>query len=378
MYFSKIGIDGQALVRLGALDENLGEYQRARSSIKASGQLLAKLSALIENAIQVDEHPNRMHTIFLRDLNDNLINYNPEDTSVFRDSLLEINLALQGKFIDIYVTNEEFTNAVRHGDNDLPLIPKVQRKYLRRSFKPNFESGGRISGGWWQLVHSEWRRFITIHNELTIECDYNCMVAEILYAKYGGNRPDGDLYSIEGIISPKARSVIKLAFQILLNTDSRRSAVAAVVGLKDLDEIGVSASDLVRMMEVKHESVVQYFYEDIGRSLQKTESDIAEKVMLRAIRDLGTVILPIHDSFIIAHRYYEWLQQTMVEVFEEITGSRCGAGFELEAPYNPFSIPDTPEERQLRSRYYDNKYKYEMNTYGELDPLDSSPNNDYS
>lgn len=367
------------LVSRGDLEETVGNYGLGlRSAIKASGDLLEQLTGLQDRDIHFDEHLDTMETIWLRNSEGRLVDYaDDENTNAWRESLLAINQALKDHFIDIYVTDDEFHNSLRHGSAGQPIPPDLTRKYLRRSFKPSFEYGGRFNGGWWQYIHKPWRRLITIHNEHTVECDYNTMNAELLYALYDGQRPEGSLYELQELQSPRARDAIKYAFLIMLNTRSKQHAIGTVHYKVELGELGISASELVNLIEHKHQTVNQCFYNNIGTALQRVESNITEKVMLRAIRERNTVVLPVHDSFIINHRYLDWLYDVMLEAFEEETGGQCGADFELDAPYDPFNIPDNEENRMSRSRYYNNKHEWEMDRYGELDPSDPAPGADF-
>ena len=61
------------------------------------------------------------------------------------------------------------------------------------------------------------------------------------------------------------------------------------------------------------------FGSGIGLRLQREDCDLAEKVMMHFV-DRGIPILPIHDSFIIAHRHRKELVAVMLGAFKEVYG----------------------------------------------------------
>ena len=60
----------------------------------------------------------------------------------------------------------------------------------------------------------------------------------------------------------------------------------------------------------------------------RSESDIAEKVMLRMLREGSAVVLPVHDSFLVYRDYEAQLERAIHEEFKEETGQECALKFD--------------------------------------------------
>jgi len=76
---------------------------------------------------------------------------------------------------------------------------------LRRVFsRGSMERGGRFYGGWWQFIPSEFREFITINGQPTVEIDFSELHPRLLYLEQGLEPPSGDLYDIGLVIDGKS------------------------------------------------------------------------------------------------------------------------------------------------------------------------------
>ena len=58
----------------------------------------------------------------------------------------------------------------------------------------SFEDGGRFYGGWWQSIPSEYRKYISLNGDLTIEMDYSSIHIHLLYAELQSHCPHKDHY----------------------------------------------------------------------------------------------------------------------------------------------------------------------------------------
>ncbi len=99
------------------------------------------------------------------------------------------------------------------------------------------------------------------------------------------------------------RSLVKMAWQIMINANSRPKAAKALVfniadpdKYPDFDEY--TARRLLRALELRHGPISAYFYSGVGRRLQFLDSELLLDVLDRC-HDCGIVALPIHDSVIV-------------------------------------------------------------------------------
>jgi hypothetical protein len=98
------------------------------------------------------------------------------------------------------------------------------RTRLHRVFnQSSFSLGGRFYGGWWQNIPSPYRAHITINGTRTVEMDYPRLHPTLLYAECG-QPMHGDPYDIHHA----DRRLIKVAFNTLVNADSRAAAIRAI------------------------------------------------------------------------------------------------------------------------------------------------------
>ena len=161
----------------------------------------------------------------------------------------------------------------------------------------SFSYGGRFYGGWWQNIPSESRAGITIDGIQTVEMDYPRLHPTLLYAEIE-KVLDGDPYDLPSW----PRDLVKVAFNTLVNADTRQAAVRSIA-----NEIGgkgafASAKALVSEIEVKHAPVAHMFGSGAGLRLMRRDSDMTEGLLRRLIKR-GVVVLPIHDSYIAANRH---------------------------------------------------------------------------
>jgi hypothetical protein len=257
-----------------------------QSRFKASQALLEALN----QSPPVLVHEPR-ESIRLRDQDDELVPY--KDTSQtwrWRRNLKKINSAL------LSVTIGLKDRPIREGD---PL--RVGRANigaatvrLHRVFNlSSFLLGGRFYGGWWQNIPKASRAHITINGAPTVEMDYPRLHPTLLYAECG-QPMHGEPYDIPGI----KRSLVKVAFNTLVNADTRIAAIRAIA-----EEIGgegafAKAEALVHKIETKHAPIAHKFGTGAGRRLMRRDSDMTEYLLLRLIKR-GIVALPVHDSYIV-------------------------------------------------------------------------------
>ena len=85
-----------------------------------------------------------------------------------------------------------------------------------------FDYGGRFYGGWWGNCKRENRRYISINNQPTVECDYTANHLFIYYSLNEKEIPEelrNDPYAIS---EEYPRDLIKLIITRLFNCDGRK------------------------------------------------------------------------------------------------------------------------------------------------------------
>jgi hypothetical protein len=159
----------------------------------------------------------------------------------------------------------------------------------------SFTLGGRLYGGWWQNHPKESRPFITIGESPTIELDFPRLHPTLLYAEARQPMCD-DPYEISGW----ERNLVKIAFNTLVNADTRLSAVRSIAQEIRGQGAHLKAEQLAQAIEAKHRPIASAFGTGAGLRLMRRDSDMTEHIMLRLIRK-DVVVLPIHDSYIVSN-----------------------------------------------------------------------------
>jgi hypothetical protein len=276
-------VDG--LAALGLIEhQKAAPGQRGwQSRFKASLELIQRLNAA---PVTILHDPQEL--IVLRDDDAVPIDYRDSDrTNRWRRHLKGINEALVATAIGIR------GRAVRDGD-PLPEGVGVARNSLHRVFnRGSFTLGGRFYGSWWQNIPKELRPLITINERPTIELDYPRLHPTMLYAE-AGHLLCGDAYEISGW----GRKLVKVAFNTLVNADTRVAAIRSIA--QEIRGQGAyrKAKQLVQAIETKHQPIASAFGTGAGLRLMRRDSDMTERIMLLLIRK-GVVVLPIHDSYIV-------------------------------------------------------------------------------
>lgn len=228
---------------------------------------------------------------------------------------------------------------------DLPFVDPMKRK-LRRMFKLRpehqnagaaFREGGRLSGGFW-LEHgfsSERRRnAILIDGEPVAEIDFGQAGLRILYGIAGARAAlasaeelSDDLYS--GIAAraydDQARDAVKSFVGALMNTADDWQALlklqgfaAKIVGRTFDDPRDVLKGAIIAVHR-RHPAVAEFLPSEIGRQVQKVESDVLVQVLLR-LMNKGICGLPVHDAVLVRHDRAEEAAALMLRAFEDVAG----------------------------------------------------------
>lgn len=279
-----------------------------------------------------------------------LIEYkNTPEVDVMRSNLERINKAIASRWIDLELSDDGFVTMQaqmrsredRNTEDDRQL--NLTKTQLYRVFNdPEFKTGGRFYGGWWQNIPKQFRRLITIDGKRTVEADFSSLHPSILYAQQELAPPE-DAYS--DILPDLPRDVAKRAFNAMINAEA--PMLTQPKGMK-LSQYGYRWQDVVKAMFDRHWAIKDAFFSGAGKYLQRIDSDLAERTML-SFMDYTTpvTILPVHDSFIMHHGYETELKQFMQKHFHEMFGCTINLGVE-HGDYSSPSDDWTPVTTSVR------------------------------
>ena len=317
-YYYVTGAMG-VLDRLGLVGHDLGQWggsgtKGGQSVVWPTDALLELLVPVIDMAEQCGE-PHETEVIVLRDREEKKqIDYgDTDDTNEMRIQVQALNDALA--MLELFLHGRRFP---------IPL--------LRRIFNVAFDRGGRFyhHGPSHQNIPADERRNLQILIDgvlhWMVEVDYANQHAVFAYTEAGLAIPPGDLYVIEGF----DRTLVKRAFNILLNAQSRHRAVSALtqrLAVKDYDlwrhsglatrsmsECYRLADAVITAIEDNHQPIAEVFGTDCGARFQRRDSDMAVRVMERVLAATGRCPLVVHDSFLVP----EIDQDVLVDVMRQV------------------------------------------------------------
>jgi hypothetical protein len=336
---------------LGYIEGTKGYYfpgqDRTRNSrMRATDKLLKLMFDEFKvNPMDISRNPDE-ETIILKDKDKNLIDYQEtEHTVKMRENLAIINSRISKHFIGLCVTdkwlcriNDELRAKKDEENENYRDIIDFSKTKLKRIFNnSSFEEGGRFYKGWWQSVPSRYRPYIRIDGKGTREVDFSGLHINLLYAEEGLPIPTKDVYTIEGI-PVQARSMLKIALQIMLNSENEHKALWSIRDKFPREENReifekFTYNEIIDKFKEKHKGISKYFYTGYGVNLQFIDSQIAESVLL-SLNERGIVALPIHDSFIVARHHTEELVATMQDALLR----RYGQEFKLKDDLTAYEL----------------------------------------
>jgi hypothetical protein len=199
---------------------------------------------------------------------------------------------------------------------------------LRRIFaRGNFQHGGRFYGGWWQFIPSEYRSYITINGQPTVEIDYSELHPRLIYLTANQPIPEGDLYDLglryDGIEYDKEvepykskRKIIKNYVNAVINDEKGTYKLHGKV----IREFGMNTRALEELVVKRHPLIKEIKGKGLGLKFQFIDSQVAELVMMRTMSK-GILCLPVHDSFICQAEHLQELRQVMEDAYSEVINS---------------------------------------------------------
>lgn len=351
-----------AMAQSGFVDSHVAaaNQRKISSRVRAGTKLIRFFERPDFNLADISASPDS-GLIIMKDADKNHIPL-PEDAVFDIDRawnrVARVNKQLAGSLLNLRISDAEFRNLGermrRRGSDDMDLeqtdfaesngVDFTDRKIRRIFAQESFSMGGRLYGGWWQTIPSEYRQHIEIDGVLTVECDYATMQPRILYAQ-AETDPPKDSYLVPGWPS-EIRPIAKKAFAQLINCKPAMSSPGRWYQLPpfiDPDPIpkqwgnwlkstrtkhrrtafhrtfGRPYDDLLADLLEFHKPIQNQFFSGAWGRMQRMDSDIAESVMLR-MQDHGYTVLPVHDSFIVRLAGYPLLHRIMGEAFKEVVG----------------------------------------------------------
>lgn len=343
----------------GVYIEQTGEFFHDRSGknsrtrrYQASPLLLRGLRDAGGSAVDLVRHRGA-DGIRLKDADKQLLEYG--DVPFAKEAghkLRVINEMMQSHWSDLALTDEQLAAELQtigdtRDDEAAQSFDFAARTVYRVFNNSDWEQGGRFYGAWWISCPSRLRPYILINGKRTVEVDYSGLHAAMLYAQDGQPIPDDPYERCLTKAGNKAeRKLVKQTFNALLNADT-------IDRIGEIDDYsaeitGRSWKDFKRYIVGKYPEFRQYFGSGIGLRLQRKDSDLAEKVMLR-FADMRYACLPVHDSFIVHHGLEDELDEIMRETFEAEFGvsGKVGVDIGIGEVVEGTGLPVEPNSDQL-------------------------------
>ena len=254
-------------------------------------------------------------TIILRDkINGIKVNIPYEDvrkTNRYRSNLRTINECFLRHWADLRIKNTEYIKLAERisEDSDKEPVDLSRRTLVRIFSNGSFEKGGRFYRGWWQNVPSEYRKFITINEDVTTEYDYSQLGPHMLYFAYNKKMGQEDAY--DRVLDGQHRKIVKQAFNAMVQSSSPLNVKPRKI---NMDGMEMGWEELRQRILDSHKPISHLFFDGKGNELQFKDSCIAESVMLQFANQNQTA-LPIHDSFIMQEGYAGHLEEAMRRAF---------------------------------------------------------------
>jgi len=201
---------------------------------------------------------------------------------------------------------------VPHTPNSRLPLDTTRRLVCRIFADQGLKLGGRYYRHWAQEIKREYRPYLTLNGEPTVELDFGCCHPSMLHAEVG-LPARADAYELPGV----PRDLAKAAFSVLLFHDREETAPHAMFKSakdKGFDITYGEGKRILAMMRAHHPAIEDYFFKGHSLRLQYKDSCIAEDIMFSLIRD-GIPFLPIHDSFVVPKRHESALSHHMNEAY---------------------------------------------------------------
>ncbi|WP_273427084.1 hypothetical protein [Marinobacter sp.] len=249
-----------------------------------------------------------VEVIRLKDSKKRLCDYVDDEMVIAMRERVEASNRMRSDFAWSYIPMSD-ERQYQEGDQRR-FIPRTSLR-CHRQFRENFQSGGRFYCAAQSLRKGE-RATITVNGEPTIELDYKSLHPRLLYNDEGIEAP-ADCYASDA----RPRELTKMVSLLSLNCKSLNQARQTLMQREGLSSD--VASEHLRRYAEEHPGIAHRFFNSGWRRLQFLDSQIVDAVLTKATAK-GIPVLPVHDSFIVATRYADWLKQAAADGYQELTG----------------------------------------------------------
>ena len=308
------------------------------SRIWAEPKLISMFERSALNQFMIYSHYDR-EMLVLRDEDKNDINYaDTEETESQRLVVQQYNDILERTFIDIGSANSPRLEIEKNKGSKSQGKPHYvhilhKGKFTHRVFNnSSWDEGGRFYGGFWQRIGQDYREQILINNEETVELDFSSLHPVLAYVQAGVDYwKEHDIgpydISVNGIEDAKvSREVIKKLFLLALNAKDQTILFKAFRSEFDyslLDGLEYSFTDdalgaILDSIKARHTKIADQIATGAGTVLMNLDSRIVEFVIQRFL-DNNSVVLSVHDSFIVIERHRDRLLAAMKDAWVFVT-----------------------------------------------------------
>ena len=180
-----------------------------------------------------------------------------------------------------------------------------------------FDSGGRLFGGFWEILPKGVRlRGLSIEGEHVVGLDYSQLNPRLAYSLAKAEPPSGDAYTLPGL--EQCRDGVKKLFNAMLFDDRPRRQFPK--GARELFPRQVKIAQVTGAIFERHPMLRGVLSAaGIGHSLMFLESEILMRV-LRQCQKRGIVALPVFDCVVVKVSVADSVRRIMRQEFKAVAG----------------------------------------------------------
>lgn len=274
-------------------------------TFRAGPRLISRLDGV--NLDEIDRRPGEELVLLKGDRDDqtgiaNLIEYDATElTESRRREVRELNEFLAAADIQYF--------------GDAPLVDDRDRFLKRRFTRGGWGTGGRLWGGFWQILKKSDRLAnVLINSEPVVSVDFSSMVLSLAYAQIAQQPiPPGDLYAVT-FTNTSGQPLV------LPRETVKKIIISCLNGAKDWPSdlrqhrSGLPWTRVVSTLKATHAPIAAVFGSDVGQQLTFAESEILIEALL-SLKRQGVVALPVHDCIVVAESDTESAVLAMLEAF---------------------------------------------------------------
>lgn len=212
--------------------------------------------------------------------------------------------------------------------SNLVRLDKVQNSAIFYKAEDDTFCYGRMHGGFWQSMPSEFRQCLLIDGQRCVELDYSSQILNMAASKHDVQLPDNAYIFDIGMswLTPiQIKTVVKFAILIGLGSKSKKSAFGGLrQKLNNSNEIEYcdvpqKDRDLERLFDTifrKYPFLENMMFRDNAIKLFFEDSEVARSI-INVFVDRNKPILPIHDGFVVKAEDEDLLMTAMRQAWED-------------------------------------------------------------